>query len=59
MGMSLRSLVGIFLLLSVSSLWAADSSHVNVFGGWSAHNQESMEDSNTRPTGLHYGIGLG
>ncbi len=45
--------------LILSSAARADSPYLNLFGGFGAHNQESMEDSSTRPTGLAYGVGIG
>jgi hypothetical protein len=55
----LRKIVGLVLLLQAFAAWGAQEAYINAFGGWAAHNQESMEDSSTRPTGLSYGIGLG
>ena len=57
--MSLRKILSLFVLLHAFSAWAAQDAYINLFGGWAAHNQDSMEDSSTRPTGLNYGIGIG
>lgn len=38
---------------------AAENGFIDLFGGWAAHNQDSLEDSSTRPTGLIYGAGIG
>lgn len=51
-------LLGLVLLTSFSQAWA-DEPYLNLFGGWAAHNQDSMEDSKTRPTGVAYGAGIG
>ena len=55
----MRYLVGILLCLITSLSWAQEGRQINLFGGWASHNQESMEDSSTRPTGLVYGAGIG
>lgn len=52
-------IVGLIILLHAFSAWGAQDAFVNLFGGWAAHNQDSFEDSSTRPTGLSYGAGIG
>src|SRR5690606_4810710 len=49
----------LLLILILPGFAWAEESFLNIFGGYGAHNQDSFEDSSTRPTGLAYGAGLG
>jgi len=57
--LSLIKSLSLCSLLISTPLWATADIYVNGFGGWASHGQDSMLDSNTRPTGLVYGAGFG
>jgi hypothetical protein len=58
--MSFVALVLSLLFVFIPSAFGFEhSAYFNVFGGYGKHSQESMKGSNTYPTGITYGVGLG
>ncbi len=59
MRFQIKKIYFVLILQAILGTVCAEENYFNAFGGRGAHNQESMEDSKTRPFGLAYGAGIG